>query len=572
MSYPENEPFTAMQAQNIFQTRVAPASPGGDTLGYELDSLIKSSLQLFANDYPGIPFIPEKGIIRQLTDLLEIEKDVFRHRHIANIINSIRNYFHFADPDQPETNTGQIRISVSRDKLIAFLTLTSPRGEGRIPTVNAVRETLSQAGIVYGINTEVIEKSVDTIRQAKDVVWRAVVAYGEKPTPQLSGKLKYHTNVIDKSLFRRDLQAAESSLGRLWKPIAEEEIIGVITDHNPGVPGKDVFEKDIPPPKAALNLDIGNDIALSPGKILSAQTSGYVIIDENRIDIVPLYVMEHPVPGSVVDFYFPGAVLVLGGLRGPGTIECEDLFILGNCEQMKIVSHHDVFITGGIVGHHQTSIDADGGIYSSFVSEARLSALGEIIVSNAILYSHIISNGITRVTSEKGIIAGGAIYSLKGIVAATIGSEFGMLTETTVGKDFLTTARLKDIADKIALHEDNLRRIQELKERLAKSRVPIEQMPPDKQDIYLGVLQKEQNSHIQLRSLMRRKRTLSQGLEEFLSASVKVLDTLYPPVRIQIADAIREVTEKLRSVTLSYSKHQGIVDYFTGQEEEDGQK
>lgn len=572
MSHPENEPFTAMQAQNIFRTPVTPASSGGDTLGYELDSLLKSALQLFIDDYPGIPFIPEKGIIRQLTDLLEIEKDAFRHRHIANIINSMRTYFYSADPDQPETNTGQVRIGLSKDKLTAFLTLTSPRGEGRIPTINTMREALSQAGIVYGINMEVIEKSVDTIRQAKDIVWRAVVACGEMPTPQLSGKLKYHTNVIDKSLFRRNLQAAESSLGRLWKPIAEEEIIGVITDPNPGIPGKDVFGKHIPPPKASLNLDLGNDIALSPDNILSTQTSGYVIVDENRVDIVPLYVMEHPAPGSVVDFYFPGAVLVLGGIRGPGTIECEDLFILGNCEQMKIVSHHDIFITGGIVGHHQTSIDADGGIYSSFVSEARLSALGEIIVSNAILYSHIISNGITRVTSEKGIIAGGTIYSLKGIVAATIGSEFGMLTETTVGKDFLTTARLKDIADKIALHEDNLRRIQELKERLAKSRVPIEQMPPDKQDIYVGVLQKEQNSHVQLRSLMRRRRTLSQGLREFLSASVQVLDTLYPPVRIQIADAIREVTEKLRNVTLTYSKHQGIVDYFTGQKEEDGQK
>jgi len=157
------------------------------------------------------------------------------------------------------------------------------------------------------------------------------------------------------------------------------------------------------------------------------------------------------------------------------------------------------------------------------------------------------------------MIVGGSLHSLREVVAATIGSEFGMLTEIVVGKDFLATSRLEEISGKIAVHEDNLRRIQWLKKELKKSRVPIERLPHEKQEIYIGILGKEQNSQAELKSLIRRKKTLDTRLTEFLAASVQVLNSLYPPSRVQILDAIREIKEKLNAVTLKYGKRGVIV-------------
>ena len=244
---------------------------------------------------------------------------------------------------------------------------------------------------------------------------------------------------------------------------------------------------------------------------------------------------------------------------GPGHLECEDLFVLGNCEQVNVISQHDVFVLHGIIGHHQTRIETDGGVYAAFISESDISALGSVMVDNAIINSQVISNRDIHVTSPKGMIAGGKVYALKNIITATIGSEFGMLTETAVGKDFLTTGRTQDIARKIAVHIENLRRIQELKQQLERLKVPIERMPVDKQEIYIGVLRKEQTSQAEMNSLLRRKKILGQALTDFIAASIQVLDNLYPPVNVQIGDVIQEIRQKLTTVTLSFDHQLGIV-------------
>ncbi|MFH0880972.1 MAG: FapA family protein, partial [Lentisphaerota bacterium] len=159
--------------------------------------------------------------------------------------------------------------------------------------------------------------------------------------------------------------------------------------------------------------------------------------------------------------------------------------------------------------------------------------------------------------------------ALKEISAQNIGSEFGMLTETVVGKDFLTEQRLAEIREKISLHEDNLRRIQELKAQMIKAHVRIEKLPPDKQEIYIGVLRKEIASQAELKSLNRIRERLSKGLSDFLSASIRVVESLYPPVRVQMVDQITEITQRLNAVTLNYDKKTGIVSNFTNQRSEE---
>lgn len=545
------------EIKNTLRIAAVNCYPPKAGLGVELEGLLDPVFRLILHQYPHVPYIPENGLMGHLSSIVKSENDPTARQYVLALIKSLRAYFYMPDPDRSETNPGQIRLGISRDKLLALLTLIPPRGDGTIPTLNSVREALKHSGITNGVDYESIEKCLSLVRQERDIVWQSIICKGKPPVPHTFSNPKYRNRIVDKSEFKRNLDTMGPALNALARPVTEGELIGTLFIE-PGKSGKDVFGGQITPPKASLLLDL-TDISISDDYALRAQATGHILADNNRLDIVPFYIMEHPTPDSLKDFSFPGAVLVKGNLRGPGRIECEDIFVLGNCEEVKIVSHNDVFVSGGIVGHRKTCIDADGSIYASFVSEARLSAVGKIVVSNAILYSRIMGNDIVQVTSNKGMIAGGTICSMLGIIAAKLGSEFGMRTETIVGRDFLTPARLKSITDKIAVHEENLRRIHELKAQLARSRVSIERMPPDKQEIFIGILRKEEYSQARLRSLLRQKKTLGMGLKEFLSATVRVLDTIYPPVRVQIADSIKEITEKLEGVTLSYSRGQGIV-------------
>jgi uncharacterized protein (DUF342 family) len=437
--------------------------------------------------------------------------------------------------------------------------MTPPRGLGNVPTEGVIATALKRANIRLGHDLPMIHQSLERVRVRNDIIWGLVLDEG---CPAVSAQLKidFQVPVIDKQELMQDVQKLATSLTPFWKPVGKGQLIGRTRVVDPGNPGKNIFGKTVPVTTPELKVSFGAEVlSLSAQGELIAKSAGYVIKDKDRLEIAPFYVMENPPPGSVNDFSFAGNVLVVGDLQGPGSLECEDLFVLGNCEQMTVVAQGDVFVAGGIVGHKQESIDADGRIYASFISEAVLSALNEIVAVNAILNSQLTSNTLVRVISPKGLIAGGRICSLMDISASTIGSEFGFLTEAVVGKDFLTQLRLEEIARKIALHESNLSRIQDLKRQLVSAHIPVEKMAPDKQEIYLNILRKEQNSEEELKSSLRRKKTLMLGLQQVLSATISVLDKLYPPVRVQIGDVIREIQERLETVSLYYDQMQGEI-------------
>ena len=532
-----------------------------EKFGPTLDGLIEKSLQLLDHfQSSGGEILSDEGLMKQIKRCIESETNAIRKQHLVNNLNDLRAYFYTPSTNLAEPSDGLVLVSSSADALSAYLTLTPPRGSGSIPTINKVMAAFNKLRIKHGIDIDAVELALKIIRDDSDIVWRILVARGEPPIPGKGKRIEYRIRVIDKTALRSSGHKFSSILDPLGEPVKEGDVIGRISPPERGIPGKTIFGEAIFPEKVEeIEIDIGEEIERSRDESLTALSQGYVVADANRVDIVPLYIMDKPSPGTSPDLSFPGAVFSRGDLQGPGSIRCEDLFVLGNCEQIQITSQGDVFIGGGILGHQQTSVDADGCVYSAFVSEARVSALGEIVVLNAIINSQVVSNDSVRVTSDKGIITGGTTQALKEIVAQSIGSEFGMLTETVVGKDFLTSQRMGDIREKIHLHENNLYRIQKLKQELAKSTVRIEDLPPEKQEIYIGVLRKEAQSQTELQSLMRRKKKLRQSLQDFLSASIQVVDSLYPPVRVQIVNEIKEIKEKLNAVTLKYDVYHGIV-------------
>lgn len=557
---------TSPSTYDVLRMPVKALIPGENSFGFELDNMIASALLIFHRDYPDHVFSQQPGLLAQLRTCHDAEPGSARRSGLMHLINAIKAYFNLYDPDNPRLNDGQIRLFSSPDKLTAFATITPPRGNGNMPTISTMQGVIERAHIRQPVDYTKLDAALQHVREHRDLIWCLPIARGKAPTPTRLGIVDYQVEVVDKLQLYADVSRLESFLIPLGKPVNNPDVIGRLRNSTLSSPGVDIFGNILPAPDTEPDLDFGDDIAISKSTLI-ARTTGYVFLDGQSLDIVPVYVMNAPPAGSVKDFSFPGAVLVQGNLQGPGSIECDDLFVLGNCEQMTVISRNDVLISGGIIGHNTSTFDVDGRVMASFISEARVSALREVLALNAIINSQVVSNQAITVTSPRGMIAGGKLMALSGISAATLGSEFGMLTETVVGKDFLSSSRLEDIAKKILLHEANLRRIQELKSQLLRARVRVEQMAPDKQEIYIGILKKEQNSQIELKSLIRRKKTLTQGLHDFLTGSIQVLNSLFPPVRVQIGDAIREIREKLNAVTLTYDPRQGIVSDAKNNEE-----
>jgi hypothetical protein len=529
-------------------------------LGTATSEIIARALKL-AGLAPEDTSLPADQGVRQLLQQRAAQETEPDHKQrYQGMLNDLATFYQTSSHDPNDSNDGRIVITTSNDGQHAYLTLTPPRGPGSVPTRNRVLAALQKIGIRHGVDIQAINQAVATVRKDDpDIVWRTVIATGTPPIPGKPRRLRFSVNIVNKRTLREAIFHEYEEFGPVPNVVREGDVIGRLLLRERGKEGVDIYGDDsLPPAPPILEYLLSDAIYLSHG-VMTAQHPGAVFMDGNQVDIIPMYIVRDPKPGLLKDFAYPGAVLVLGNLEGPGQVRCDDLIVTGDCENIEVSSSGDVFILGGITGHNETRIDADGDLFANFISEADVSALGNVSIVNAIVNSRVISNGMVRVSSEQGMISGGSIQALRGVSVYTIGSEFGLFTETIVGKDFLTEQRLKDFSETIRQHEENLRRIMRLKMEVSKARVALEQLPPDKQELYIGVLRKEKQSRSELSVLTRRRARLSSRINEFLSASIQILEELFPPVRVQIVDEIKEFRERMHAVTLKYDASRGIV-------------
>ncbi len=305
-----------------------------------------------------------------------------------------------------------------------------------------------------------------------------------------------------------------------------------------------------PAPAGALpgGLKLG-DGARVVGREVLAVVQGALTVGEGKLDVIPFYVVAGDAAPSQ-DIAFFGNVLVAGDVREGATLQAEDVYVAGNAQAATITAKGDVWVGGEIAGMGQGTVEAHGRVFARSISNATVQGLGDILVRDAITYSEVTSNSRVIVAAERGAMVGGTVSALRGIVARNIGSDFGALTQMTVGRDFLTVQRLMGLEQRIKAHEEGLARIAELKRQIGVETASFMKIPREKQDLYISLLQKEDKIGEELMSLRRGKERFDQAMKEFLQASIQVLEKLHPPVQIQIGQAIETIRERLEGVVL----------------------
>lgn len=548
---------SGLKPEDILTTGLVRVWPEENPLNTSLESLINDSLRLLAARVPGSEFNPLSGLVRQLEQLLSKESDsVFRGR-LAHAIKSLKAFFSSPSTESPDDNAGKTMFLVSRDKLSAFMVLVPPRGHGDMPTVNTVARDLEKAHIINGVDNKAIEQALQTVRESGDIVWRAIIATGRPPGRPVNRNIRFNVRTINKCELARDVRNI-SSLQPFWPPVQPETVIGVFENQGSGENGKDVFGRAVEPGFVSSDFKLSENIVCDSGGQMISKSTGHVIVDESRVEVAPVYVVNTSSSGIEDDFEFNGAVLVHGDLTGPGVVKCGSLFVTGKCEHVSVKVGGDVFVGGGIIGHNQTTIEAEGMVAASFISEARVCALGAVIVANAVISSSVISNSEILVTAPTGAIVGGHLYALRAISAAKIGSEFGMLTEAHVGRDYLTPSRLQEISEAIQKQQDNLKKLKILKQQLGKPGLSLENLASSRQELIISVLHSEQTAEKQLESLKTMREELTSVNVETSAGSVSAFDKIYPPLMVKIGDRQMEVKNDLGPIVFNSDGNEGI--------------
>ena len=450
----------------------------------------------------------------------------------------------------PTPAEADAQVLINDTEASAYLTLIPPRPGGRAVEISAIMSVLGSAGIRHGIDSDAIKAVADAQAGKPEIIWNLQIAWCTLPRPGANSTVEYKTRPFDKALFFKTGRLP-SDWSTLVENVEPEQEVATIRPAREGKPGVSVRGEPLPPPKGKdVKLHFGDGLRVSEdGRSLHAKVAGSIILDDQHLDVVPIYVVTGNVwPGQNVEHN--GHVLVTGSVVGPVFVRAEDIYVACSVEKSILISSGDVYVGAEIQGASTGSVEADGRVYARSISDTTIEALGDVVARNSITYSDVVSSGEVRVISGGGALLGGTISALRGIVARNVGSDFGVLTSTAAGVDFLSPRRLEKIERRIQEYENSLARINTLKRSLSKTKIDLKALPPDKQDMVISLFQKEMKVNEELGSLRRAKDKFATAIKNFLEASIRVLDTLHPPVKVQIGNAIEEIKERIGRVTL----------------------
>lgn len=90
-----------------------------------------------------------------------------------------------------ESVNGQFKITVSEDRMSAWMDIYPPEGKGIPVEYGALRKRLDDMGIVYGVNHELIKKVIETVEVSKTEKRGVTIAQGSLPTEGKDGSVMF---------------------------------------------------------------------------------------------------------------------------------------------------------------------------------------------------------------------------------------------------------------------------------------------------------------------------------------------------------------------------------------------
>ena len=223
-----------------------------------------------------------------------------------------------------------------------------------------------------------------------------------------------------------------------------------------GQPVARVVEALVDAPRNPLRALRGD---LRPGKFVVwdekltayvARKAGHVWLRQNRLEIDDLLELSEDIDGSTGPVTYEGQLTIHRNILDLAVVTAAgNITVHGTIEAAEVHAGGELHVHHGICGKEKGHITAQGRITARFVTNARIAAGGDILISNEVVNSHLTCGSVLKV--EQGTILAGHAVALGGITCHTAGSDVGVKTILEAGlaperytaiRNTITTAEL----------------------------------------------------------------------------------------------------------------------------------
>lgn len=435
------------------------------------------------------------------------------------------------------------QITAAKDSMSANIIIKKPMENEFPSSFDDIMAALETEGIIFGINEELIKK----ILQEHNYNNPIQIAKGEKPKKGKNSEFTYHFETAQnhKPQVDDDGRIDYKNINFIQN-IEEGGILVTRTPAQPGIPGKNIYGKEIKGPDGReLPFKNGANTAISDdGNTLTATCSGAIVFLYKKVSVNDIMLIKGDVDFNIGNLDCRGSVKVSGNIKTGFSIKTDgDLEVNGNVEDANLDVQGNIMIKGGFFGKGEGVMKAGGEVYVKFVEGQKIFAGRDIILGGEAINCQLETQGNVIVKGQKGKIVGGITKAKKEIKASYLGSESGTQTELSVAYDpELMTKYYQCVKESERLTADG-KRIRDVLVGLV--RLKIDGKITAEQSEVLNKLKKFKDELPEnLKKLEKEKETIKIELKKLDDAQIIAEKKVYPGVKASFGLVYREIMDE----------------------------
>lgn len=295
-----------------------------------------------------------------------------------------------------------ISISISKDKMKAFLTIKLTEGQTIEPT--HVFQELKEQGVVYGINVN----RINQLCQGGAYCCEEIIAEGMPSTPGDNAQIDYYFTKPELTPeINSDGSVDYYNLGIITQVNAGD----ILAVRRPATPGKEGYnvrgEVLNPMPGKNLSFQISKGAAVN-NDCAVAEFDGAITWQGNKIGVSRIKLINSDVDFSTGNLDFPGKLIIAGWVRSGFQVEADDdIEVRGGIEEAVVISRQgSVFVHQGIAGRNNAKIKAENNVEARYIQEAEIEAGKIVVVNEYIIRSRINAGNALLLQGRKGKLMG----------------------------------------------------------------------------------------------------------------------------------------------------------------------
>ncbi|MCR4605974.1 MAG: FapA family protein [Eubacterium sp.] len=447
------------------------------------------------------------------------------------------------DEEVDEETKEDITVTVSEDKMKAYVSLAQPYGD-KVYTIRDVTRALRASDVKQGISQDAINKLLDDKNYFVDVL----VAEGKEPVKGDDGYFTFN--------FKKEFKATPKILPNgsvdykgmeLFETVNRGDVIVTYTPATTGGFGYNVLGEIVNPEKGKELPEIkGKGFHVSEDKKeYIADIKGIIEwTQDERIEIRNVYNVEGSVDVSTGNINFDGDVNVSGNVDPDFMITASgNVVIEGSCEGCSIFAGQDILIKGGCQGRNITEINAGGTIIGQFFESCKLRAGGDITCTY-ILNCDTITEGNLKVEGRRGVIIGGHTTAKTGVECFGIGNVAEVKSRVDVGVGEGDTKAYMEIVEKCTKIENDIKTLESGIEKI----MMMEEKTEQAMEVYDKLSGALISQRLELEDLLQEREAAMAKMNRQRGAQIDVKGTVYPGSRIFVNSVPYIVRETLKNV------------------------